>query len=64
MHAALLAKLRQHDELCALLLSTGDAKLVEHADNDDYWGDGGDGRGRNMPGQLLVRVRKTLATEG
>jgi ribA/ribD-fused uncharacterized protein len=64
MHAALLAKFRQHDDLRALLLSTGDAKLVEHTENDDYWGDGGDGRGRNMLGQLLMRVRAALATEG
>lgn len=63
MHTALLAKFRQHDELRTLLLSTGDAKLVEHTDNDDYWGDGGDGRGRNMLGQLLMRVRETLAAE-
>ena len=63
MHAALVAKFRQHDDLRALLLSTGDAKLVEHTENDDYWGDGGDGRGRNMLGQLLMRVRAALATE-
>lgn len=63
MHAALLAKFRQHDALRALLLSTSDAKLVEHTENDDYWGDGGDGRGRSMLGQLLMRVRETLATE-
>ena len=64
MHAALLAKFRQHEDLRALLLSTGDAKLVEHTENDDYWGDGGDGHGRNMLGQLLMRVRAALATEG
>ena len=25
------------------------ARLVEHTKNDDYWGDGGDGGGRNRP---------------
>ena len=30
MHAALLAKFRQLEDLRALLLSTGDAKLVDH----------------------------------
>jgi hypothetical protein len=60
MHAALLAKFRQHADLRALLLSTGDAKLVEHTENDSYWGDGGDGHGRNMLGQLLMRVRMEL----
>ena len=60
MRKALQAKFTQHDELKALLLSTGDAKLVEHTTNDNYWGDGGDGRGRNMLGQLLMQVRSEL----
>jgi ribA/ribD-fused uncharacterized protein len=60
MHKALVAKFTQHADLRELLLSTGEAKLVEHTDNDSYWGDGGDGRGRNMLGQLLMRVRGEL----
>ena len=60
MRAAVLAKFTQHADLCALLLSTGDAKLVEHTQNDDYWGDGGDGTGKNMLGRLLMQVRETL----
>ncbi len=61
MRDALVAKFTQHDELRALLLSTGNAKLVEHTENDSYWGDGGDGKGRNMLGRLLMDVRGTLA---
>src|SRR3712207_7223111 len=34
---------RSHEELRALLLGTGDAKLVEHTENDDFWGDVGAG---------------------
>ena len=60
MREAVLAKFEQHADLRALLLSTGDAKLVEHTENDDYWGDGGDGSGRNMLGQLLMEVRRQL----
>ena len=60
MREALVAKFTQHDELRALLLSTGHAKLVEHTANDDFWGDGGDGSGRNMLGRLLMEVRRTL----
>ena len=60
MRKALRAKFSQHAELKTLLLSTGDAKLVEHTANDSYWGDGGDGRGRNMLGQLLMQVREEL----
>jgi N-glycosidase YbiA len=55
-----LAKFTQHDELSALLLSTGDSKLVEHTENDDYWGDGGDGSGKNMLGRILMQVRESL----
>lgn len=60
MRAAVLAKFTQHDELRELLLSTGDAKLVEHTENDDYWGDGGDGSGKNMLGRILMQVRDSL----
>ncbi len=57
MLTALRAKFGQHSDLEELLLSTGDAELVEHTSNDSYWGDGGDGSGRNMLGHLLMRVR-------
>ena len=32
-----------YPELHALLMSTGNALIVEHTTNDKYWGDGGDG---------------------
>ncbi len=60
MREAVLAKFTQHDELQKLLLATGDAKIIEHTANDDYWGDGGDGKGRNMLGQILMDVRNQL----
>jgi ribA/ribD-fused uncharacterized protein len=60
MRTAVEAKFRQHDDLRALLLATGDAKLVEHTDNDDFWGDGGDGSGRNELGRILMAVREAL----
>lgn len=60
MREAVLAKFSQHDELRELLLSTGDAKLIEHTENDDYWGDGGDGSGKNMLGRILMDVRTAL----
>ena len=60
MRVAVAAKFSQHEELRALLLSTNDTKLVEHTVNDSYWGDGGDGSGKNMLGRILVEVRETL----
>lgn len=43
-----------------LLLATGDAKRVEHTEQDDSWGDGGDGSGKNMLGRILMEVREEL----
>jgi N-glycosidase YbiA len=60
MRAAVLAKFTQYEELRELLLSTGAAKIVEHTENDDYWGDGGDGTGKNMLGRILMQVRDLL----
>lgn len=60
MLEAVRAKFAQHEELRAVLLATGDAVLVEHTANDAYWGDGGDGSGKNRLGQILMRVREEL----
>jgi ribA/ribD-fused uncharacterized protein len=60
MTEAVRAKFIQHEELREILLGTGEAKLVEHTENDSYWGDGGDGSGKNMLGQILMRVRAEL----
>ncbi|MFK7789569.1 MAG: NADAR family protein [Phycisphaeraceae bacterium] len=60
MHDAVLAKFTQHEELRVLLLKTADIKIIEHTENDSYWGDGGDGSGKNMLGQILMRVRAVL----
>jgi ribA/ribD-fused uncharacterized protein len=62
MRRAVQAKFEQHDDIRKILLDTGDAKLVEHTENDDFWGDGGDGSGKNMLGRILVQVRETLRT--
>jgi len=63
MREAVEAKFRQHEELRTLLLTTGDAKLVEHTDRDSYWGDGGDGSGENHVGRILMAVREALRAE-
>ncbi len=60
MTDAVRAKFTQHAELRSMLLATGDAKIVEHTANDSYWGDGGDGKGENMLGQILMKIRAEL----
>lgn len=64
MRKAVRAKFTQHSELLTLLLATGDAVLVEHTTNDSYWGNGGDGSGKNMLGQILMHLRDELRQEG
>ncbi|MFM7983287.1 MAG: NADAR family protein [Candidatus Fonsibacter sp.] len=57
---ALRAKFDQYPELKQLLLSTAGKSLVEHTENDNYWGDAGDGSGLNRLGELLVELRDYL----
>lgn len=63
MRTALEAKFTQHEDLQQILLSTREATLVEHTERDSYWGDGGDGSGKNMLGRLLMEIRNRLAGE-
>ena len=63
MLQAVRAKFSQHADLKAVLLGTGDAVLVEHTEKDSYWGDGGDGSGKNRLGQILMQVREGLRAE-
>jgi N-glycosidase YbiA len=60
MREAVLAKFTQHEELKEVLLSTGNAVLIEHTANDSYWADGGDGSGLNRLGDILMSVREEL----
>eukprot|EP01137_Pigoraptor_chileana_P019409 Opistho-2@80415 len=60
MRAAVLAKFTQNEDIRSTLIETDGSKLVEHTRNDSYWGDGGDGSGRNMLGIILMETRDTL----
>ena len=60
MLKALREKFTQHDYLKKKLLETKDKVLVEHTVRDSYWGDGGDGKGLNMLGKLLMQVRDEI----
>jgi hypothetical protein len=63
MREAVRAKFTQNKELKQILLETGDAILIEHTANDNYWADGGDGSGKNMLGKLLMELREELRNE-
>lgn len=60
MRKAVLAKFTQHPDLRQKLLETGNLILIEHTKNDSYWGDGGNGTGKNMLGKILMEVRNLL----
>jgi len=60
MREAIRAKFTQHEDCKGLLLNTGNAEIIEHTSNDNYWADGGDGSGKNMLGKILMEVRKEL----
>ena len=60
MFMVLRAKFAQHPDLRMLLFESGDRKLVEHTEEDAYWGDAGDGSGQNRLGHLLMQVRDEL----
>lgn len=66
MRAVLRAKFTQYDDLRELLLSTGNARLVETGTVDNavnrLWGEV-NGRGKNMLGVLLMELRERLARE-
>jgi ribA/ribD-fused uncharacterized protein len=60
MKEGLLAKFIRHKDARKSLFSTGSYNIVEHTQNDAYWGDGGNGHGKNRLGELLVQVREEL----
>jgi ribA/ribD-fused uncharacterized protein len=60
MRKAVRAKFSQHPRLTSMLIETGEAQIVEHTENDAYWGDGGDGKGLNRLGQILMQLRAEL----
>lgn len=63
MKRAVHAKFTQHPRLGFWLVATGDSEIKEHSHKDRYWGDGGDGSGQNVLGQILMRERAALALQ-
>jgi len=63
MREAIHAKFTQYQTLKDILLASGNAEIIEHTANDNYWADGGDGSGQNWLGKLLMELREQLKKE-
>lgn len=61
MYEGLKAKFNQNKELKQLLLSTKDKELIENNRGDSFWGCGRNGKGKNMQGKLLMKLREELS---
>jgi ribA/ribD-fused uncharacterized protein len=64
MKEILRVKFSLNGKLCNQLLETDGYPLVEHTSRDKFWGDGGNGMGKNMLGKLLMEVREELLQSG
>jgi N-glycosidase YbiA len=60
MYKGVFAKFSQNNRLKQLLLSTGRLPLGQVKPNDSYWGSGNNGKGRNVLGSILMKVRSDL----
>lgn len=67
MYETLLAKFTQNLPLLKALLETGTNPIIENTSlasyNDDFWGNGKSGNGKNALGIALMRVREDLNRE-
>lgn len=60
MYDAVLGKFKQNEEIKNILLATGDSILIEATSNDYYWGEGNLKNGKNMLGEILMKIRNEL----
>lgn len=57
MEEILRAKLTQHEDVREVLKRTGTRRIVENSPVDDFWGCGPKGEGKNMMGELWMKLR-------
>lgn len=62
MYKVLEYKFRQHPELRLNLMNTGLRPLIK-VSQDVFWGDGGNGQGKNIHGKLLHKLRAQFLYE-
>lgn len=57
LYEILSEKVKQHEEVKAVLLATDNEEIIEDNPHDDYWGNGKDGKGQNQAGKILMKIR-------
>ncbi|NDB82566.1 MAG: DUF1768 domain-containing protein [Alphaproteobacteria bacterium] len=60
MYEVIEAKFNQNPELKNNLIHTGLRPIIQHSRGDYFWGDGGDGTGRNKLGKILTNLRESF----
>lgn len=60
MFRAVLKKVDTHKEVRDTLLSTKNMEIREHTSRDKFWGDGGDGSGKNILGKIFMAIRDNI----
>ena len=60
MERILKAKAEQHEDVREALHRTGNRTIVENSPVDDFWGIGPNGKGENMVGKILMKIRDSL----
>ena len=63
LKVAVRKKFESYPQLKKLLLSTGNEELIEANPDDYFWGEGEDGSGKNIMGQILMEIREHLANK-
>ena len=56
-------KFKQNPDAQVILLQTGTKTILHYNPNDAFWGEGGNGKGKNLLGVTLMCVRKKLVAE-
>ncbi|MGD9210356.1 MAG: NADAR family protein [Desulfobacteraceae bacterium] len=62
MERAIRARFNQHPKLAEILKRSED-KLYDISAADSFWGIGSDGRGKNMTGEILMKIRDELQNQ-
>lgn len=60
MKEIMKAKLLQHEDVKAALLSTGNTVIEKNHPRDEFWGTAPDGTGQNVMGKIWMELRDEL----